>query len=179
MDETQPLTFELADAWTEHVMHDGNLTRRPQSFFLDWVIGGVTLRAGLPGAETVVTPLNRPWLDGIAESVDVLTGGRAEADLTPGRVGIFSCVVCGEVDVSAALSVHAETVLWSNLRWERTEPESLVEGVPSTLVFERAGYEQALEGAYQRVASSPHEESEHTTRRFLWPWQWGWRLPRS
>ena len=179
VDETQPLPFELEDALATHVLHDGGITRRPQSFFLDWVIAGAPLREGLLGADAMVSPLNRPWLECVAESVDVLSGRKPETDLAPGRVGILSCVVCGEVDVSAALVVHARTVVWSDLRWEGAQSDSPVEGVLPTLTFERAVYELALEGAYERVASFPYEELEHEGRRFRWPWQWGWRTPRA
>ncbi|WP_432545019.1 hypothetical protein [Kineococcus sp. SYSU DK002] len=179
MGETRLLTFELNEASSEHVLHDGNVTRRPRSFFLDWVVDGASLREQLVGADSLVTPLNRPWLPHVSESVDALTGRTPGIDLAPGRVGILLCVVCGDVEVSAALELHTTTVVWSDLHWEGAEPDFPVEGAPAVLTFERAGYEEALEEAYERVARLPYEASEHTTRRFLWPWQWGWRLPRS
>ncbi|GLY19882.1 hypothetical protein Kisp01_68960 [Kineosporia sp. NBRC 101677] len=177
VDETQPLSFELREASADYAIHDGTVTRSPRSFFLDWIIAGVPMREGIDNARDLVTPLNRSWLESAPKAVDVLTGRTPEADLEPGRVGILLCVVCGEIDVSAALNMRATTVVRSDLRWEGQDSVYPVEVVPPALTFERVAYELALEGAYERVASLPYDEPEHTVRRFLWPWQWGWKLP--
>ena len=178
VDRAQSSTFELKDASTTHVLHDGDVIRHPRSHFLDWVVDGAPLRDSIIGTKALVTPLNRPWLSEVAKSVEALTGRASEAELPAGRVGVFLCAVCGDVDVSAVLGLHESTVTWSDLRWEDATSPLPVEGFPSTLTFERTEYERALARAYARVASFPYEELDHRGRRFLWPWQWGWRLPR-
>ena len=35
-----------------------------------------------------------------------------------------------------------------------------------------------LTSAYERIAAMPYDELDHRGRRFLWPWQWGWRMPK-
>ena len=37
----------------------------------------------------------------------------------------------------------------------------------------------ALEKAEKRVAAFPFDELAHEGRTLLWPWQWGWRLPKD
>ena len=55
----------------------------------------------------------------------------------------------------------------------------LVEHLPERLTFDRSGYEAVFADAYEQVAAFAYDELAHHGRRFLWPWQWGWRVPRG
>ena len=84
-------------------MMDGNITRHPETHFLDFVVDGRSIREMVDGGPGHVTELCRPWLHAVPDSVDRLLG----------RLGM------------------------------------------------------------------PYDELEHQGRRFLWPWQWGWRMPKT
>ena len=45
------------------------------------------------------------------------------------------------------------------------------------LVFDRTDYQACLERSVDRLAEMPYDELAHTGRPYLWPRQWGWRLP--
>ena len=68
-------TLRLEPAVVTHVFLDGNLTRHPESHFLDIMIDDRSLRliAGEP-ARDMVTELNRPSLPTVPEAVDRLLG---------------------------------------------------------------------------------------------------------
>lgn len=74
--------------------------------------------------------------------------------------------------------IRAARATYPEFRWENgyTEPEH-VDGLPPLICFDRSQYDQELGTALDLVAELPHDEAEHRGRRFLWPWQWGWRLP--
>lgn len=44
------------------------------------------------------------------------------------------------------------------------------------MVFDRAQYEHALAEAVPRVDDLPFDVTEFRGKRFLWPWEWGWRV---
>jgi hypothetical protein len=73
----------------------------------------------------------------------------------------------------------ADFVTWTNFSWENgyEEPSAAV-NTPDTIAFRRSNYETEMGGAYDRVAALAYDELAHCGRKFLWPWQWGWRLPR-
>lgn len=177
-------TLRLEAAVVTRASDDGNITRHPESHFLDLMVNGRSLRsaAGEP-ARDLVTELNRPWLPGVPEAVDRLLGRRSSEDLAAGRVALLVCPVDGDLgcgQLTAALEVRDREVSWSDLRWEDGifDPRS-VEHLHQPVVFDRAEYEAAFAGAYERVAAFPYDKLAHHGRRFLWPWQWGWRLPRG
>ena len=77
---------------------DGNVTRRPESHFLDLVVDGRSLRqVTATSGPDLVTELNRPWLHGVPEAVDRLLGRRPSEDLAPGRVPLLVCQVDGDL----------------------------------------------------------------------------------
>lgn len=163
---------------------DGNITKRPVSHFLDFVVNGKSLIGLLRGGGNYVTNLNRAWVPEVVPGhVAVLLGRQADPELDPGRIPLVVCAMDGDIAcgaVTAALSVTAEAVTWTDLRWEDGSQElETPEGLPETMTFDRHQYEQELERAVVRVNALPHDEKEHTLRRFLWPWQWGWRLPKD
>ncbi len=169
---------------------DGNVIRRPQSHFLDFVIDfvidGKSLRHLIEGADDdYVTKLNRPWLSGVQSAVETLLGRQQQTDVPrdfpAGRVMLLVCKVDGDIGcgaVTAQLDVTPTEVTWSELRWDDgyDEPTPVTPTIKG-FTFDRRQYEAAFADAYERVAAFPYDKLAHQGRRFLWPWQWGWRLP--
>ena len=87
--------------------------------------------------------------------------------------------------MTARLNVSQDQVSWSEFLWEggvgEGDPTSIdvEQEVDGQIVFNRARYEAMLTSAYERIATMPYDELEHRGRRFLWPWQWGWRIPKT
>jgi hypothetical protein len=160
---------------------DGNVVRRPETHFLDFVVGGVPLRDMVPEAQDRVTELSRPWIDDVPRAVDVLLGRRAHDQLDEGRVPLLVCLVCGNFDdgaLTARLNVSEDVVTWSQWRWANFDGETAIDGL-NEMRFDRAAYEKVLLAAPALVADFPYDEVAENGRRFLWPWQWGWRLPKE
>ena len=161
---------------------DGKYIRRPESHFLDLVVDGVPLREAVPLAADMVTELNRPWLPFVAESVDVLLGRRPHGELAPGRVSLLMCQVCGDLGcgaLTARLDVGVDEVRWTDWKWEDWDEPRSVEGGPGELRFDRSQYEAVFLDAPSRVAGFPYDQLAHRGKRILWPWEWGWRMPRN
>ena len=177
-------TLRLEAAVNTGSFQDGNITRYPESHFLDLVVNGRSLREVVwtPGPD-LVTELNRPWLPSVPDAVEKLLSRRPSDDLTAGRVELLVCGVCGDLGcgaLTAALDVSDAEVSWSEFQWEdgMFDPRP-VEQLDEPLSFDRALYEAVFSDAYERVAAFPYDESAHHGRRFLWPWRWGWTLPRE
>jgi hypothetical protein len=177
-------TLLLDPAVVTGVLHDGNITRHPESHFLDFVVNGRSPRsaAWTPGPD-LVTELNRAWLPSVPDAVDRLLGRRPSEDLAPGRVALLVCSVCGDLgcgQLTAALEIRDAEICWSDFRWEdgMSEPRP-AEQLTQRLTFDRNSYEAAFADAYEQVAAFPYDELAHHGRRFLWPWQWGWKIPRG
>ena len=173
----------LREGVHQRTWEDGNVVRHPESRHLWFEVDGMDLRDLMPVAQGMLTPLNRAWLDAVPDAVEVLLGNRAEPGLDPGRIPIFVCPVCGDIPcgaVTAMLSVRDDVVAWTQFQLENGyEPAKDVAGAPTELVFDAASYRSAMWGALQRVRAMLFDELEHSGRRFLWPWQWGWRLPKD
>ena len=169
-----------------YTLLDGNITRRPQTHFLDFVVDGRSLREMVDGGPGHVTALCRPWLHVVPESVNRLLGCFGTDGLPENRVALLVCGMCGDLGcgaVTARLDVSQDQVSWCEFLWEGGEggPTSIdvaAEG-DGRIVFERAGYEAMLTSAYDRTAAMPYDELKHRRRRFLWPWQWGWRMSKT
>ena len=162
---------------------DGMVTRPPESHYLDFVIDGQPLADQLSVARGMATPLNRAWLPSVERTIWELRGKRSTDGLDAGRVFLFVCGECGDLAcgaVTAALRVGPDTISWSQFAWEdgheQAEP---IEDAPDLLSFAPADYQEVFAGAHARVAALPYDELAHQGRRFLWPWQWGWRLPQN
>lgn len=150
--------------------------------FLDFVVDGVSLRtmaehAGYGGG--FVTPFCRRWVASqVAAAVDQLlkgNGGSGES------VEMLVCSVCGDRGcgaVVADVTVETEQVVWSDWRWTDHDPVQGEHIDLPTMRFERGSYERLVSGAAAFVAALPYVETADR-RRVLWPWRWGWRLPRS
>jgi len=167
-------------------MMDGNITRHPETHFLDFVVDGRSIREMVEGGPGHVTELCRPWLHAVPESVDRLLGRLGTDGLPENRVALLVCGVSGDLGcgaVTARLNVSQDQVSWSEFLWEGGvgDPTSIdVEhAVDGRIVFNRAAYGAMLTSAYERIAAMPYDELEHRGRRFLWPWQWGWRMPKT
>ena len=177
-------TLRLDPGVVNGVLHDGNITRYPASNFLDFVIDDRSLRsvAWTPGPD-LVTELNRPWLPSVPDAVDRLLGRRPSEHLAAGRVPLLVCGSCGDLgcgQLTAALDIADAKVSWSDFLWEDGMSELRpVEHLHERLTFDRTRYEAVFADAYERVAAFPYDELAHHGRRFLWPWQWGWKLPRG
>jgi hypothetical protein len=82
--------------------------------------------------------------------------------------------------VTVSLHVGEDTVIWSDFAWENGhEPSGRIDFAPDSLAFDRQQYVAAFDGAYQRTAEFPYDGLAYHGRKFLWPWQWGWRLPED
>jgi hypothetical protein len=175
----------LAPAVITGTLDDGNVIRHPESHCLDFVINGelLTETAANGGLGDLVTPLNRPWLTTVPSEIDQLLGHRPHPDLASGRIAVLVCAVCGDLGcgaVTAALTVRDDTVIWSEWALENGRDQAdPIDALGPSAVFDRPLYEAALRGAYAQLAALPYDELAHLGRRFLWPWQWGWRIPRN
>jgi hypothetical protein len=167
-------------------MMGGNITRHPATHFLDLVVDGRSIREMVDEGLGQVTELCRPWLHAVPWSVQRLLG-RLGTDLLPeNRVALLVCGVCGDLGcgaVTARLTLSKDQVSWSEFLWDGGEGDATSIDVAregdGRIVFNRADYEAILTSAYERVAAMPYDELEHQGRRFLWPWQWGWRMPKT
>ncbi|HEX5994690.1 MAG TPA: hypothetical protein VFY84_06075 [Jiangellales bacterium] len=175
----------LADRVYSRTWQDGKYLRRPESHYLDFVVDGAPLRDRFPDSGDLVTELNRAWLPGVGEAVEVLLGRKPHPRLGPDRVPLLVCGVCGSLDcgvLTARLTVTEAEVRWSEWRWVSYESESdtdttVVAGGVEPFTFDRTSYDAALNQSVDRLADMPYDELAHIGKRFLWPWEWGWRLP--
>jgi hypothetical protein len=175
------LTLQPAVLRREFV--DGNIVRLPESHYLDLVLDGRSLRDRLTDRADMVTPLNRAWLPTVPDAIGELLGRRPTEGLQEGRTSLFVCGSCGDLPcgaITVALQLGPDTVTWSEFQWENGyEPATRIDGAPESLTFDRQQYTAAIKNASSRIAEFPYDESERYGRRFLWPWQWGWRLPKG
>jgi hypothetical protein len=173
----------LRPAVLRRTVHDGNVVRRPESHFLDFVIDGQPLSDLVPEGKGLVTPLNRPWLATLPDAVEQLCGRQPCAALALGRVPLLVCGECGDLAcgaVTAALDVGQTATTWAEFRWEDgSAPTIPIEVAPVGLRFSSRDYLDVFGDAAERVAGMPYDQLAHEGRKFLWPWQWGWRLPKE
>jgi hypothetical protein len=173
----------LGPAVLRRTLLDGSVTRHPESHYLEFVIDGQLLTERLPLARGLITPLNRAWLPMVHGAIEELLGRRPTDGLGPGRVALFVCGECGDLAcgaVTATLTVEDDTVTWSDFAWDNGyEPTDPMENAPDPIAFARVDYTDLFAGAEERVAAFPYDELDHQGLKFLWPWQWGWRLPKD
>jgi hypothetical protein len=92
------------------------------------------------------------------------------------------CSVCGDLGCgapSALVNVGVDEVRWSDWKWEDWGEPRPVQGDPGELRFDRSRYETELLDAPARVAAFPYDELAERGKQFLWPWEWGWRMPQD
>lgn len=113
----------------------------------------------------MVTGLHRAWLHTVQGTVDLLLGQRPDPELSPGRIPVLLCSMCGDLgcgSFTVRMEVDAENVRWSDWQWEnRLDDPEPVPGA-GDIRFRRADYAAVLAGAYERVAALPDDRS---TRR--------------
>lgn len=178
-----PAVLELRPAVLRREFQDGNVTRYPESHYLDFVVDGRSLRDIANAGPDVVTLLNRAWLPTVADSIEELLGVRLVEGLAQGRIALLVCGACGDVPcgaVTASLRFDVETVTWSDFGWENGDGTAdPISEAPESLAFDRQQYQAAFEDAFDRVAAYPYDELAHMGRKFLWPWQWGWGFSKD
>jgi hypothetical protein len=124
-------TLRLEPAAVTSTFQDGNITRHPESHFLDLLVDDRSLRlmVGEP-AHGLVTELNRPWLPEVPKAVDRLLGRRPAEFLAHGRVPLLVCSVDGDIgcgQLTTALDVGAGEVTSSDFLWEDSSHPRRVE----------------------------------------------------
>ena len=130
----------------------------------------------------MVTPLCRPVLEDVSIEVDRLLGRRGTSYLDLGRVVLLVCNVCQDLlcgALTVRLDVMEQVVTWSDWRWDPIEHAEKLTGISAPVVVDRAAYEGTIQSAPEVLATLPYDQDQFRTRPFLWPWQWGWRLPRD
>lgn len=171
--------LRLEPVLTKRSWEDGRYQRTLAHYFLDFTIDGRSLRE-LVDEPALVTPLSRPWLEEVPAAVERLLGRRETEGLAAGRVGLLLCgldgdIACGAVTVR--VQVSDGHVGWTDWLWESDQDALPVERQPGPLLFDRKAYEAQLSAAFGMVQEMPFDELSHRGKRFLWPWEWGWRMP--
>jgi hypothetical protein len=171
--------FRVEPAVSPRVWEDGKYHRTFEHHFLDLMIDRRSLR-DLVGEPDMVTALSRPWLKEVPTEVDRLLGLGQTEGLSSGRVALLLCAVDGDIAcgaLTARLQLSEAHVAWTDWLWESYQGALPVEQLCEPLVFNRALYEAQLHGALAALQAMPYDELAHRGKRFLWPWEWGWRLP--
>lgn len=172
--------LKLAPAEVSYLLEDGNQEMTVRVPFLDYLVDDISLREMLgERGEDLVTGLCRAWQpEATTSTVEALTGGGG-GELA--AVEMLVCRVCGDPDGGALLAdveVAVNRVVWRNWKWTDYAGAEPVPGLPA-LTFERQAYMTVVGHAAAGVAALPYDEKSNKPRRFLWPWQWGWRMPKS
>lgn len=167
---------------SERSWEDGKFHRTFKHHFLDFVIEGRSLR-DVVGEPDMVTPLSRPWVEEVPTEIGRLLGEGETAYLPTGRVALLLCAVDGDVGcgaLTARLRPSETHVVWMDWLWESDHGARPVEQLSDPVLFDRSTYESQLRAAPAMVQAMPYDELAHRGKRFLWPWEWGWRLrPRA
>lgn len=133
--------------------------------FLDVVVNGILMRDQLRIAEMDAgcTPLRSAWPLALGLAwLDQLADPRA-GGLASGRVAIFVCQVCADVDcgvLSVSIERSGGVVRWNRFGWEGPgEGARPVDGPAGTMMFEfeEAAYDALLEAVRTRVAAGAQE----------------------
>lgn len=134
---TQELArLSLYDAVLRRTVSDGNVTRHPESHYLDFAINGQPLAHRLPVAPDMTSTLNRAWLHSVESSNLELLGKRPTVGLDTGRVYLYVCGECGDLGcgaITAALEVKPDRITWSQFAWEDGyDPVEPIENAPAS-----------------------------------------------
>lgn len=172
--------FRLEPAMSASNWEDGKYDRAFEHHFLDFMIEGRSLR-DLVGEPDMVTAMSRAWLKEVPAEMDRLLGRRDTEGLSTGRVALLLCRVDGDIAcgaLTARLELSDAHVAWTDWLWASSQGAPPVEQLSDPFVFDRTTYEAQLHGALAVLQAMPYDELAHRGKRFLWPWEWGWRLPR-
>lgn len=149
--------------------------------FLDFLVDGESPIEGVlgKGSDRSPTRLQPEWERfSLDEQISRLLGLVAP-EYEDGRAAMYICR-CGDLDcfgIGARIKREAGTITWSDWAWKDgfklTDPiEEL-----GTYTFTLSEYEEALAGAARMLEAVPSWEPPK--QKMLWPWQWGWRLPKE
>jgi hypothetical protein len=165
-------------------MHIGRGVRRIEVHYLDFLVDGQSLKdlVGADGLTDLVTPFCR-WKADSAAPVEEFIAHPAPSRTTepPPVLHLYVCALCGDEDCGALMVRHEvgqDTVTWAGWSWVSaagTEPAS---SAVDDVRFARDQYEEVISSASAALSLLPVDESWRYPRRPLWPWEWGWRLPR-
>jgi hypothetical protein len=149
--------------------------------FLEFLVNGESAIEGVlgKGSDKLPTRLQPEWEHfSLDEQINRLLGlGVPEHE--DGRTVMYICR-CGDLDcfgIGARINREGATISWSDWAWkdgfELTDPiEEL-----GTYTFALSEYEQVLADAARILAAVPSWEPPQ--QKMLWPWQWGWSLPKE
>lgn len=184
--------LEFAPAFHTYSWMDGKYERHPESHYLDFRIDGRSLLElsdiGGTYAKDVITKFSAPDSEEASHFRDELAGRTSPAHPELG-VPLYTCAIdrdelCGFL--AALIEVHDDTVTWSRIAWCSPDWDGPTGGgeiamsVTDTglgpMVFDRDQYEHTLAEAVPRVDDLPFDVTEFRGKRFLWPWEWGWRV---
>lgn len=175
--------LSLHDYMHDSELIDGNIVRQRQSHYLDFHVDGRPLRDWFDHTHDVITTLNRPWLNTLDDGIGELTGRQPDPCLPTGRIALLRCAGCGDVGcgaITARLTITPQTVTWSDFAWENDDDgETAPQRSGLVFVFDHDAYMTTIESSRSSVAAFPYDPLAHHGRDFRWPWQWGWRLPKS
>lgn len=149
--------------------------------FLDFLVDGNALIESVlgNGSSRRPTRLQPEWEQFSLDQQVARMLGLAEPDYEDGRTAMYVCT-CGDLDcfaVAARIGRGASTITWSDWAWKDgfglTGPiEEL-----GTYTFALSEYQQVLAEAGRRLTVIP--DWNPPRQKMLWPWQWGWRLPKE
>jgi hypothetical protein len=138
----RPVRLELA--WRRRPPRDGV----PARDYLDFVVDGRSLEELLrPGDNIGVLG----WGDHAAERASIeLLMGRRTPPFASGRVPLFVCAACGELDCGA-VAVRVERTYagtkWSGFAFESTQPGATPQRIrdqPGPFLFDKRAYSEVL-----------------------------------
>jgi len=90
-DRVRERELALVPAVEVHTLIDGNITRHPETHFLDFVVDGRSIREMVGVGPGHVTQLCRTWLHTVPQSVDRLLGRVGTDRLPENRVALLVC----------------------------------------------------------------------------------------
>jgi hypothetical protein len=146
----KPVRLDLA--WRRRPSRDGI----PARDYLDFLVNGQSLEEMLrPGGNIGVLG----WGDPAAERASIeLLLVRGTPPFASGRVPLFVCAVCGELDCGA-VAVRVERtyagIEWSGFAFESTQPGASPQRIreqPGPFLFEKRAYSEVLR---QRLEQLP------------------------
>lgn len=149
--------------------------------FLDFVVDGDSLMERVlgTGSDRLPTRLQREWEQFSLDEQIARLLGTAVPEYEDGRTAMYICR-CGDLDcfgIGVRITRQPSTITWSDWAWkdgfELTDP---VEEL-GTYTFTLSEYEQVLATAARKLAAVPAWEPPK--QKLLWPWQWGWNLPKE
>lgn len=176
----QKLTLQPSVMTMETYISEKRSWRLPIPF-LDFLVDGKSPIESIlgKGSDRLPTRLQPEWEHfSLNEQISRLLGTEVP-EYEDGRSAMYICR-CGDLDcfgIGARINRQPTTITWSDWAWkdgfELTDPiEEL-----GTYTFPLHEYEQVLADAARILATVP--DWKPPKQKMLWPWQWGWNLPKE